>query len=231
MRTRIDLTVGADGRARVDLGHGLLQARRVRTPPSAGGPGTVEVALLAGQALLLAGDEVAVDVRVDGPVHLVVTEPAGTVAYDMRADPARRSARWDVSVTACRGARVTWRGEPFVVADGATVDRATSVVVDEASVAALRETVVLGRTGEPGGALRTSTRVTRAGRPVLAEDLDLSPGARDGVAVLAGHRCLDSLTVVGERLADADDVLQLDAPGSVRRWLGARAHESPLTAG
>ncbi|WP_299055952.1 urease accessory protein UreD [uncultured Nocardioides sp.] len=229
MRTRIDLRVdpGADGgRPRVDLGHGLLQARRVRTAAT----GTVEVALLAGQALLLAGDEVAVDVRVEGPVHLVVTEPAGTVTYDMRADPAGRGARWDVTVTACRGARVTWRGEPFVVADGAAVDRATTVAVDEDSVVALRETVVLGRSGEVGGALRTTTRLTRAGRPVLAEDLDLSPGVRDGVAVLAGHRCLDSLTVVGERLPDGPDVLQLDALGSVRRWLGARAHLSPLAA-
>ena len=242
MRTRIE--VDATGPAlHVDLEHGLLHARRVRS--SAG----VRIALVAGQALLLAGDEVDVSVVVRGPVSVEITEPAGTVAYDMRD---LTPARWDVSVAASEGARVEWHGEPFVVAAGASVTRSTSVSVDDTSVVWLRETVILGRTGQTGGRLVSAYSGFIGGRPALVETLDLTPGRREGWAVLGDARCLDSVTVLGERLPaksgtgsetagfEAPElqfqsqfrteplVLQLDEVGSVARWRGYDAHRSPL---
>lgn len=200
-----------------------MQARRVRSADR-----TVRVALVAGQALLLAGDRVRIEVIVSGPVRLEILEPAGTVAYDMRGTPVPR-ASWDVDVLASDGARVVWFGEPFVVADGADVIRTTTVEVDATSVVALRETVVLGRTGENGGRLLTRTRVTRSGIPALVEDLDLRPDVRVGWGILGTNRCVDAWTVIGERLSDRPDTLQLEQVGSIRRWLGTRAHLSPLS--
>lgn len=233
--TRIDVRAGDGPHAppAVTLSHGPLQARRLRAPA-----GVVRVALVAGQALLLAGDEVRVVVSVSGPVLLEVVEPAGTVAYDMRGG----RARWDAAVTVADGARLTWHAEPFVVAAGADVERRTSYDVEPGCVAAFRETLVLGRTGETGGRVTTRTRITSGGVPVVAEDLDLAPERRTGWAVLGGHRCLDQVTTVGCRLpgtptADetADEtaggsrgplVLQAEAVASVGRWTGDELHRS-----
>ena len=78
------------------------------------------VAVLAEGALLVAGDDVSVGMRVGPGVRLDVVEPAGTVAFDMRGG----SARWGVD---CRGRRRGRAGlaapKPFVVATGAVVDR------------------------------------------------------------------------------------------------------------
>ena len=220
--TRIDIRADQrSGRVAVDLRHGPMQARRVRASDG------VRVALIAGQALLLAGDVVRIEVSVVGPVSVEIIEPAGTVAYDMRGTPTP-SARWEVVIDALDSARVTWFGEPFVVADGADVIRTTTIDTDTTSVVALRETLVLGRTGERGGRLVTHTRATHDAQPVLVEDLDLTPADRAGWAVLGPNRCLDSWTVIGERLPDQPDTLQLDPPASIRRWLGTRAHASPL---
>ncbi len=56
----------------------------------------------------------------------------------------------------------------------------------------------------------------------------LDPAAREDPAVLAGARCLDSVTVLGRRLPEDDGVLQLDGPGSVARRLVDQLHESTL---
>jgi urease accessory protein len=185
----------------------------------------VRVALVATQALLLAGDHVRLEVVAAGDVAVDIIETAGTVAYDMRGG----SARWDVHVSLTGGARLTWLGEPFIVAAGASVTRSTSLTLDAGCSLTLRESLVLGRTGEVGGSLEVTTRASYDGAPLLAEDLDLSPAGRSGPAVLGPHRCLDSITTLGRRLADAPGVLQLDGPGSVSRWLGRDHHLS--TAG
>jgi urease accessory protein len=48
--------------------------------------------------------------------------------------------------------------------------------------------------------------------------------------VLAGARCVDTVTVLGRRLPDGPDVLQLDGPGSVARRLVDQLHHSGLDA-
>ena len=104
--------------------HALRSPRRTAPPPGgrpgptplrSRSPGDVRLALVATQALLLAGDHVRIEVVVHGPVQLDLVETAGTVAYDMRGG----SASWEVDVVLRNGARLTWDGEPFVVAAGA----------------------------------------------------------------------------------------------------------------
>jgi urease accessory protein len=215
MPTRIEVT--PDG---VRFRQEQIAARPLRS----GVPGLVRVALVATQALLLAGDRVRIEVDVRGPVAVELVETAGTVAYDMRGG----SASWEVDVRLDGGARLTWLGEPFVVAAGASVTRSTTLDLAEGAVATLRESLVLGRTGESGGALSVRTRATYAGAPLLVEDLDLTPEARSGPAVLGGRRCLDSITRLGDRLPEGPGVLQLAGPGSVARWIGDEQHRSGM---
>ena len=218
--TRIDVRAGGE-HPLVSLSHGPMQARRLRTTG-----GSIRVALVAGQALLLAGDDVRIEVHVEGSVLLEVVEPAGTVAYDMRGG----RARWDVAISLARGGRLAWHAEPFVVAHGADVTRTTTADVATDSVATLRETFVLGRSGERGGSLRTTTRAHQGDRAVLVEDLCLAPQDRGGWATLGDRRCLDTITTLGRRLPEAPTTMQLEETGSVARWIGDQQHLSPLRA-
>ncbi len=222
---------------------GDLSPRRLPAPY-----GVVRVALVAAGALLLAGDDVQIQVVAHGKVRLEIVETAGTVAYAMRGG----SARWDVEIALTDGAELSWHGEPFVVAEGAEVERSTSIALGEGCRATLRESLVLGRHGEAGGRLRTKMRATTTGGStesavdrrlpladrteglagvdgeLLVEVLDLSPGVRSGWAVLGDARCLDSITTLGHRLPDAVQTLQLEGLGSIARRLVVEQHASDL---
>ncbi len=212
--TRIHVAAPGD---RCSLRGGLVLARRLP-----GSPGRVRVALVASSALLLAGDAVSIEVVVEGPVRLDLTDISGTVAYAMRGG----CASWDVTVRLSGGAVLTWHGEPFVIADGADVTRSLLLDLQGDSVALLRETLVLGRTGEAGGELVSRLRATHGGETVLAEDLDLGVSARGGWVRLGAARCIDSVVLLGARLPGGPAVLQLEAPGSISRSLVPQAHLS-----
>jgi urease accessory protein len=215
MTTRIDVSL-VDGRRVVRLDNGMLAARRLPDER-----GAIRVALVATRALLLAGDAVRIDVRVGAGVRLEIVEIAGTVAYNMRGG----SASWTVGID-CAGDLV-WEAEPFVVADGAAVDRSTTVRLDADASVRLREQIVLGRSGESGGRVHVSMTVFQSGAPLLVESLCLDAEARRDPAVLGGARCLDSVTSLGRRLAETD-ALQLEGPGSIRRRFVSATHESDL---
>ena len=218
----------AGGRARVLVrtdgprGRGHLGIRVLHA-----GVDGARVAVLAEGALLVAGDDVSVGMRVGPGVRLDVVEPAGTVAFDMRGG----SARWGVSVEVDDEGELVWRAEPFVVATGAVVDRELEVTLHGSGAAALREVLVLGRVREAGGVVRQRLRASASGRPLLAEDLALD-GARPQVAVIGGHRVVDSVTVLGRRAGastpGAAHRLELEGAGTVVRHLGAQTHTSPL---
>ena len=218
--TAVRLRPGPAGAA-LELRTGAL-APRVLTA----GPTSARVALVGTRALLLGGDDVRLDVAVEEGCLLELVEVAGTVAYDGRGAPAS----WTVRVRLAAGARLVWHGEPFVVSAGADVTRRLDVDLAPGAVACLRETLVLGRAGEEGGRVLSGTRARLAGAALLADDLDLrSADVRRSPAVLGASRCVDSLLLLGARRQEAGS-LQLDGPGTVLRWLGRRAHESPLAA-
>jgi urease accessory protein len=189
-----------------------------------GRPGVVRIALVAAGALLLAGDQVRIEIVVSGPVRVEIVETAGTVAYGMRG----ASARWDVDIRLADQASLHWYGEPFVVSAGATVTRSTAVRMENGCTAEIRESLVLGRHGEVGGTLHTMTRAWIDDELTLAEDLDLSADARSGWAVMHKARCLDTVTALGFRLPDDAQTLQLEGCGSIARRLVHEQHESDL---
>jgi urease accessory protein len=126
-------------------------------------------------------------------------------------------ARWDVDVEVEPGGALAWDAEPFVVAEGADVHR--GLRVEAGGAVSLRETLVLGRSGEGPGRLRTRTDVTRDGVPVLVEELDSAVG-------LGGHRVLDQLLHLGT--VCEQDGMRLASSDCLHRWLGADLHESRL---
>ncbi|WP_345527952.1 urease accessory protein UreD [Nocardioides endophyticus] len=182
------------------------------------------VALVPDGALLLADDAVAIHIDVGPGAGLELIEPAGTVAYDMRGG----RATWDVDVRLGQGATLTWAGEPFVVAAGALVRRTTTVQVADGATLALRETLVLGRSGEPAGQVRQRTAaVDEHGDPLLVEELALD--ADRAVMLLGGKRVVDTVMVLGARVPELAGTLgchrfDLERSGTVLRRLADEAH-------
>ncbi len=215
----------APGRARVTHTPGPVAARVQRVDERG-----ARVALVATTALLLGGDRVELDVSVGPGGWLDVVETAGTVAYEAQEVPSG----WTVRARVAAGARLTWSGEPFVIAEGADVHRVTTVDLDDGAAACLRETLVLGRAGENGGALLATTRVRLGGSELLVEDLDLPDAtARRTAGVLGPHRVLDAVLLLGvpappTPVLPAGTRYDLAGPGTVARTLTGDTDRSAL---
>jgi len=179
----------APGRARVRHTPGPVAARVQRVDERG-----ARIALVATTALLLGGDHVEFDVRVGPGAWLDIVETAGTVAYDAQG----AASGWTVRADVAEGGTLTWSGEPFVVADGANVVRATSIDLAADATACLRETLVFGRVGEAGGALRATTRVRHTGAELLVEDLDLPDATTRRLPGMLGRcRVIDTVLLSG----------------------------------
>ena len=214
----------AGERHRIFAQPGLIRAQTIRNDAR-----SCRVGLLATSALLLGGDHVLVEVEVGPGANLELFDVAGTVAYHGRSRPAA----WHTTVRVAGGGSLRWAGEPFVVADGADVLRTLELDLDASATLRLRETLVLGRSGEVGGRLRTRTGIQIDGEPVLLEDQRLDPsGLRRHPGMLGDRRVIDSVLAVGGSLsAPPPDAVRFDlvgGGGSVTRYLGADLAASPL---
>jgi urease accessory protein len=211
------------GRHVARLRQGLLRPQVVASSAE-----RCRIGLLATTALLLGGDVVDLEIRVGAGARLDLFDVAGTVAYHGRGAPSA----WHVRADLAAGARLTYAGEPFVVADGADVTRTLDVDLGPHAAAVVRDTVVLGRADQAGGRLRSTTALSRTGRPVLLEDQLLDPdGLRRAPGMLGGHRVLDTVTWLGAAAPATVGVTTyalVDGAGTLARWLGSSLADSPL---
>ncbi len=175
------------------------------------------------QAGPLAGDRDSARIVVGAGATLVVEPVAATLALP---GAKRTFLRLDVTVRA--GGRLVLDEGPLIVAAGADVERRCVVELESGALAALRETIVLGRDGEAAGTLDSTLRVTLAGAPLLHDGLRLGPNQDDHVALAPGHRVVCSATLLGMRppaATSSDDpaILRLAGPGALLRATGATA--------
>lgn len=224
------ITVERDGERHVarELVTGTFLAPR----PVAAPRGVVRLALVGTRAGLLTGDTLDLRVTVAPGARLELIEPAGLVAYDHRGG----AATWSASVALGEGARLCWGSRPFVVSSGARVERRVTADLAPGSAMLWRELLVLGRSGERGGAVRTVTRASYGGDELLVEDLDFTePDLRELPGVLDGARFLGAVSHFGAaRPTDPADpyLTRLAGPGALVRHLGPSAPplESALDA-
>jgi urease accessory protein len=219
-------TVAVDrvgGRHVTRLTQGLLRPQVVGSSAD-----RCRIGLLATTALLLGGDVVELEVRVGPGARLDLFDVAGTVAYHGRGEPSA----WHVRVELAEDAVLTYAGEPFVVGDGADVTRTLDVDLGPDAAATVRDTVVLGRSGQRGGRLRSLTAVRSQGRPVLLEDQQLDPdGLRNAPGMLGVHRVLDTVLWLGTAQPEpttATTYALVGGAGTLSRWLGTSLADSPL---
>lgn len=218
------VVVDADPRTGRSRAHVLEPGTFLTPRPLLASGSEARIALLGVRAALCAGDELELAVEVGPGADLALVDPNGTVAYNMRGGAATWRARLDLA----DGARMTWREHPFVLSDGADVHREVHADLGTQAELLWRETLVLGRTGERGGALRSLTRFIHEGRELLAEDLDLRDAVRDLPGVLGGRRVLGQVALLGRRPPGdpAPGRLDLAGPGVLARCLADASHEA-----
>ena len=188
--TFVGVEVGA-GRAKLKLTGGNL-APRVISQDATG----AKVALVATTALLLGGDRVDLELAVGPGAWLEIVETAGLVAYDAGG----AASAWRVDATVGAGGLLLWHGEPFVVSNGANTLRSSRFELATGAATCVRDTVVLGRIGESGGAVRVRNQVRDDSGPVLVEELDLTDQrGRELPGLLGPATVVDTITLVGAR--------------------------------
>jgi len=223
--TRIGVAA-APGRARLLLSDGPIGSRVLSTTENG-----ARVGLVAQTALLLGGDHIVIDIEIGPNAWLELVETAGTVVYDA----AGVLSSWTVRVRIAEGGTLIWAGEPFVVARGANVRRSTVIELGTGAVAFLRDTLVLGRSGEIGGAVTSRMHVTHEGRVLLLEYLDLTEQQQRSLpGVIGAARVLDTMALLGRRapalpVLPAGSRFELDGPGTLARSLTAGLAGSVLT--
>ncbi|MFF2402135.1 urease accessory protein UreD [Streptomyces goshikiensis] len=195
VRATARIRATADGRGGTVLplltGEGPLALRRTRGEGAEAG-----VMLVGAMSAPLGGDHLAVEADVGAGARLALATAAATLALPGRGGAP---ARYDVRLTLEGDAALRWLPEPLVSVRGSDLRVRTRAELAPGARLLLREEQVLGRAGESGGLLRSRLTVTRAGRPLLDQELACGPGAPagwDGPAGLAGHRSLGQLLVV-----------------------------------
>jgi urease accessory protein len=179
------------------------------------GPHAVRAAFVPTRAGPLAGDRDSTRIVVGAGATLVVEPVAATLALP---GAARTTLRLDVTVR--EGGRLVLDEGPLIVAAGADVQRRCTIELETGAVAVLRESVILGRDGEPAGTLDSSLRATLAGRPLLHDGLRFA-GESMHVALAPGQRVVTTIGLLGLRPpAPGDGALQLQGPGTLLRATG-----------
>jgi urease accessory protein len=155
--------------------------------------GTCALCLVGSAAGPLPGDDLTLRLELDAGASATLVAAGATIAQGT-GPGARLRIEVELAENACLDADP---GALIVCAD-ARVD--VELMITLAATASLRwhETVVLGRSGEPGGASALDWDVRRAGRPLLRQRIDLTdPELVRWPGLLGQSRTLISELLVG----------------------------------
>lgn len=178
----------------------------------------MRAALVPTQAGPLAGDSDRARIVVGAGATLIVEPVAATLAL-----PGTARTLLELEIEVAEGGRLVLDEAPLIVAAGADVLRRCTVALAPGAVTALRETVVLGRDGEPPGTVDSTLRATLGGRPLLHDGLRLGPARGDEhVALAPGHRVVATACLLGARAPDPPPAgaYALAGPGALMRASG-----------
>jgi urease accessory protein len=185
------------------------------------GPGTVH--LVATAFGPLGGDDGTIRLVVEEGARLCVRSVAAAVAL-----PSRDAARPSVQrVAATVAGELDLAPEPTVVAARAHHVAELEAELAPDGVLTATEQVLLGRRGEEPGRWTGTTRVVRAGGPLLHTTVDLGPGAPAWLPPVAPRAYAATMhTGRNERpVATGEDAVRLPLPGgwTATAW-GAELH-------
>jgi urease accessory protein len=141
-----------------------------------------ELRLVGTAAGPLASDDLSVWLRLRSGAKATLRATGASVAQGRgHGDAAALSIRADLA----EGAELIADPGTLVVCQGSRTDVRVELTLGAGAAVEWRELIVLGRTGEPPGRATLRWDVTRLGRPVLRQFLDLDLGLTAGRRVLA----------------------------------------------
>jgi urease accessory protein len=157
-------------------------------------PGTAVVHLVSSATAPLGGDDLSLEVHVGAGARLRLCGIAATLALPgLHGERSRAAIRFDIDVNAT----VEFLPEPTVVTSRASHSSTFTAQLADTARLRYRETLVLGRSGEPPGSLDSTVEIVRGETPLLRQRLDIGdPALAASAAYLAGHRVLASELVV-----------------------------------
>jgi urease accessory protein len=143
-----------------------------------------ELRLVGTAAGPLARDDLSVWLRLRPGARAALAATGASLAQGRgRGDAAALSIRADLA----DGADLVADPGTLVVCQGSRVDVQVQLALGDGAAVQWRELIVLGRTGEPPGRATLRWDVTRLGRPVLRQFVDLDPEVLgSGPALMAG---------------------------------------------
>jgi urease accessory protein len=212
MRTLVEVVARCDPRGRTVLpvvrASGQLAVRRT-------GPTTVH--LVATAFGPLGGDDVEIRLVVEEGARLSVRSVAAAVVLPARGEspPSRQVVRADVAGV------LDLAPEPTVVTARAVHLADLHAEVAESGELTVTEQVLLGRMGEQPGRWTGTTRVERAGRPLLHTTVGLGPGAPAWLPPVAPRAYVSTVHVgdprAGVEVGTGRNAVRLPLPGG---WVG-----------
>ncbi|MEI7032110.1 urease accessory protein UreD [Streptomyces pratensis] len=171
-------------------GDGPFELRRLRSEGA-----EARVCVVGAMSAPLGGDRLRIEAEARSGAVLHITSAAATLALK---GPSGEPATYDVALSVGEHAKLYWSPKPLICAAGSDLRQSWTVDVAPTARLALREELVLGRTGEPPGHVATRLVVRRGGRVLLDQEARYGPGAPgwDGPAVLGAHRATGQLLLV-----------------------------------
>jgi urease accessory protein len=154
-----------------------------------GAPGRCELRLVGTAAGPLAGDDLSLSLHLRADARATLRATGASLAQG-RGNQAG-SAELSIRVDLAEGADLIADPGALIVCAGSRVNVRLELALDRGASVEWRELIVLGRTGEPPGQATLSWDVTRLGRPVLRQFVDLDLGsdpAKTGWAGLTARR-------------------------------------------
>ena len=144
-------------------------------------PDRCELRLVGSAAGPLAGDDLSLCLRLRAGARATLRATGASLAQGRDLGAAALSIRADLAA----GADLIADPGALIVCQGSRVDVRVELSLAEDAAVEWHELIVLGRTGEPPGQATVRWDVTRAGRPVLRQSVELDPGLTGGRRVLA----------------------------------------------
>lgn len=160
------------------------------------------VALAAGTAGPLGGDNYALDVHVGAGSTLVLQEVAMMLVLPgLSAEASKMTIR----ITVEEGATFIWWAEPIIAAHRCNHQHDVRIALAAGARMVLREEMLLGRHGERPGDFTNRLRITHDGRALYDQQLTLGPSADgcDSAAVLDDAGAAGTIIAVDPRWGDA----------------------------
>jgi urease accessory protein len=224
VRTRLEIVArpGPGGRTVLPVVRATGQLAVRRTGPAS-------VHLVATAFGPLGGDDAEVCLVVEEGARLTVRSVAAAVALPARGESLPSAQR----IVAAVAGTLDLRLEPTVVAAHAHhIAELTAQLADGAGLTAT-EHVLLGRTGEEPGRWTGTTRIERAGRPLLHTTVGLGPGEPAWLPPVAPRAYASTVHIADDEaeVATGDDAVRLPLPGGwVTTAWGAELHRVAGTA-